>query len=280
MIAFLATASLGAVWSSCPPEFGTRAVIDRFGQIEPTVLFVVDGYTFNGRTFDLRPEHDALRAGLPTVTTLVQVPSVFAGQAPEHGLACEELLATTEPLHFERVPFDHPLYVRRAHDGAPTSFHVGVPVGPPKESIKRLADEGLLGSDMSFAHCCSSTAEEFRLLADHGARAMSCPSVDAALNLGVSPPARMRENGLAPCFAADAVTSASGDLFETLAPGRPSGHRRVFRELRQRGLGHGRRQVREAERRTRRHGRGRYPRRSRPYTRATVGRERLRRRRR
>ena len=98
--------------------------------------------------------------------------------------------------------------------GVPMSFHVGVPMGPPKESVKQLAAEGLLGSDMSFAHCCNTTAEEFRLLAEHGGRAISCPSVDAALNLGASPSARMRENGLAPCFAADAVATASGDLFE------------------------------------------------------------------
>jgi acetoacetyl-CoA synthetase len=111
VIAFLATASLGAVWSSCPPEFGTRAVIDRFGQIEPTVLLVVDGYTFNGKTFDLRPEYEALRDGLPTVTTTVYVPSVFDDGPPEHGVAWSELLAATGPLEFDRVPFDHPLYI-------------------------------------------------------------------------------------------------------------------------------------------------------------------------
>ncbi len=98
--------------------------------------------------------------------------------------------------------------------GVPMSFHNGVELGPPKESIKRLADEGLLGSDMSFVHCCNTTDEEFRLLADHGGRAISCPAVDAAVNLGASPSGRMRKNGLSPCFGADALATASGDLFE------------------------------------------------------------------
>ncbi|MVU77194.1 amidohydrolase family protein [Nocardia sp. ET3-3] len=97
----------------------------------------------------------------------------------------------------------------------PMSFHLGVPMGPPPNlSIKRLVEYGLLGSDMSFAHCCNTTAEEFRMLADHGGHAISCPSCDASLNLGASPSRRMRENGLAPCFGADAVSAGSGDLFE------------------------------------------------------------------
>ncbi|MEZ0052415.1 5-methylthioadenosine/S-adenosylhomocysteine deaminase [Mycobacterium sp. MAA66] len=98
--------------------------------------------------------------------------------------------------------------------GVPMSFHTGVALGPAKESIKRLAEEGLLGSDMSFVHCCTTTDEEFRLLAEHDGRAVSCPAVDAALNFGASPSERMRKNGLAPCFGADAIATASGDLFE------------------------------------------------------------------
>ena len=98
--------------------------------------------------------------------------------------------------------------------GVPMSFHVGVPMGPPKESIKRLAETGLLGSDMSFVHCCGTIDEEFRLHADHGGRAISFPAVDAALNMGASPSARMRDNGLAACFGTDAIAAAAGDLFE------------------------------------------------------------------
>jgi 5-methylthioadenosine/S-adenosylhomocysteine deaminase len=104
--------------------------------------------------------------------------------------------------------------------GVPMSFHVGVPMGPPpKRSIKRLAEEGLLGADMSFAHCCDASLEEFRLLAEHGGHAMSCPGVDAALGMGASPSGRMRESGLRPCFSADAVVATSGDLFEEARAG-------------------------------------------------------------
>jgi len=99
--------------------------------------------------------------------------------------------------------------------GVPMSFHVGVPMGPtPKRSILRLGDAGLLGADMSFAHCCDASPEEFQLLAEHGSRATSCPGVDAGINLGASPSARMRANGMPPCFGADAVVATSGDLFE------------------------------------------------------------------
>jgi 5-methylthioadenosine/S-adenosylhomocysteine deaminase len=99
--------------------------------------------------------------------------------------------------------------------GVPMSFHVGGPMGPPpKRSIQRLAAEGLLDADMSFVHCCDASPEEFRLLAEHGGRAITCPGVDAALSIGASASARMRANGLPPCFATDAVVATSGDLFE------------------------------------------------------------------
>jgi acetoacetyl-CoA synthetase len=112
VIAFLATASLGAVWSSCPPEFGTKAVLDRLQQIEPTVLLVVDGYTYGDKTVDLRGDHADLRAGLPSVRTTVLVSSVFPDtDSPSELLPWRELLAESGPLEFDRVPFDHPLYV-------------------------------------------------------------------------------------------------------------------------------------------------------------------------
>jgi cytosine/adenosine deaminase-related metal-dependent hydrolase len=99
--------------------------------------------------------------------------------------------------------------------GVPMSFHVGIPQGPPpKEAIRHMAQDGLLGPDMSFVHCCDTSDNEFRLVADAGATAMSCPVVDAAVGFGVSPTPRMRAQGLKPCFAADAVSATSGDLFE------------------------------------------------------------------
>jgi acetoacetyl-CoA synthetase len=110
LIAFLATASLGAVWASCAPEFGARSVIDRFGQLEPTVLLVVSGYTFGAKEIDRIGEVAAIRAGLPTVKHLVQVP--YGGTPLTDVLNWDDLTETTEEtLEFEPVPFDHPLYV-------------------------------------------------------------------------------------------------------------------------------------------------------------------------
>ena len=73
VVAFLATASIGAVWSSCAPEFGTRSVIDRFSQIEPKVLFAVDGYRYGGKTIDRRDEVEKIREALPTLRHTIGV---------------------------------------------------------------------------------------------------------------------------------------------------------------------------------------------------------------
>jgi acetoacetyl-CoA synthetase len=109
LVAFLATASIGAVWASCAPEFGARSVVDRFGQIEPTVLLVVAGYRFGAKDVDRADEVAAICRALPTVEHVVQVP--YAGERFAHTIAWPDLLATHEPLAFEPVPFDHPLYV-------------------------------------------------------------------------------------------------------------------------------------------------------------------------
>jgi len=112
VIAFLATTSLGAVWSSCPPEFGAKAVLDRLRQIEPTVLLVVDGYCYGDKTVDCRTDHTLLRDGLPSLTATVRVASVFGDADTSDGvLSWEELLSETALLEFDRVPFDHPLFV-------------------------------------------------------------------------------------------------------------------------------------------------------------------------
>ncbi|WP_203904492.1 acetoacetate--CoA ligase [Virgisporangium aliadipatigenens] len=104
-VLLLASASLGAVFSSCAPEFGTRSVVDRWQQIEPVVLVAVDGYVYGSKTIDRRVEVAAIRAALPSVRHLVEL-SYVAGDAPS--VLDEE---TDEPLAFEPVPFDHPLYV-------------------------------------------------------------------------------------------------------------------------------------------------------------------------
>ncbi|HYX97370.1 MAG TPA: AMP-binding protein, partial [Geodermatophilus sp.] len=73
LVAFLATASLGAVWAGCAPEFGARSVVDRFGQIEPTVLLAVAGYGYGAKDVDRREQVAEIRAGLPTVRHVVHV---------------------------------------------------------------------------------------------------------------------------------------------------------------------------------------------------------------
>jgi acetoacetyl-CoA synthetase len=121
LVVFLATASLGAVWASCAPEFGVRAVIDRFAQIEPTVLVAVDGYRYGARDVDRRGEVAAIAAALPTLRHVVHIgyldpasrpPSLGPGVAT---VTWSDLVAgagagagSPEPVE---VAADHPLYV-------------------------------------------------------------------------------------------------------------------------------------------------------------------------
>jgi acetoacetyl-CoA synthetase len=113
VIAYLATASLGAIWAACAPEFGVKGVLDRLGQIEPTVLFVVDGYRYGTKDIDRRSDVRDIRAGLPTVEHVVSVR--YLGAVVEDATSWDDFLAlgesTGRPLAFEPVPFDHPLSV-------------------------------------------------------------------------------------------------------------------------------------------------------------------------
>ena len=110
----LATASVGAVFSSTSPDFGTAGVLDRFGQIEPVMLFAVDGYVYGGQRFDCRERLAQISAGLPTVVTTVVLNRTGTGESPPVGAAdfddwIEPHVAG--PIDFEQLPFDHPLYV-------------------------------------------------------------------------------------------------------------------------------------------------------------------------
>jgi acetoacetyl-CoA synthetase len=116
LIAFLACASIGAIWSSCSPDFGTNSVIDRFKQIEPKVLFAVDGYQYGGKAFDRRPIIAELQQSLPTLEKTVLVPYLYEDAPPDTGglsnaVAWLELLRHSAEPVFEQVPFDHPLWV-------------------------------------------------------------------------------------------------------------------------------------------------------------------------
>jgi len=120
LIGLLATASLGAIWTSCSPDFGARAVIDRFAQVAPTVLIAVDGYVYGGKTFDRRDEVAAVTAALPGLRSVIMVDYIGAGSAQPAlpvpvtawsalaDLAGHDAPSSTE---FDDVPFDHPLWV-------------------------------------------------------------------------------------------------------------------------------------------------------------------------
>jgi acetoacetyl-CoA synthetase len=117
---FLAVASIGAVWSSASPDFGAGSLIDRFAQIEPKVLIAVDGYRYGGKDFDRTPVVRRLQDAMPSVRHTVLLPYLDPAAGATSGAATledvitwEDLLATGEgaELTFERVPFDHPLWV-------------------------------------------------------------------------------------------------------------------------------------------------------------------------
>ena len=109
--ALLATASLGAVWSSCSPDFGVQGVLDRFGQIEPKILFCADGYLYNGREFDSQEKTSRVLESLPSVEECVVVD--YIGAPVTAGTSLYEFLDPfdAEELSFEPVEFDHPLYI-------------------------------------------------------------------------------------------------------------------------------------------------------------------------
>lgn len=109
LVMFLAAASIGAIWSSCSPDFGARAVHDRFAQIEPVVLLAVDGYVYGGRTFDVRATVETLRTQLPTLRATVVVP--YTGGTIEGTTPWDTFVAQPPSAEFDPVPFDHPLWV-------------------------------------------------------------------------------------------------------------------------------------------------------------------------
>jgi acetoacetyl-CoA synthetase len=116
LVAFLAVASIGAIWSSAAPEFGARSVIDRFAQIEPKVMLAVDGYRHGGKDFDRSAVLETILAELPTVEHTILLPYLDQDARPGElpgGETWEELLARGEHAEhvFEQVPFEHPLWV-------------------------------------------------------------------------------------------------------------------------------------------------------------------------
>ena len=159
LIAMLATTSLGAIWTSCSPDFGPHSVIDRFAQISPKVLLGADGYAYNGRSFDRRPELGAIAAGLDGLQAVVMVDYLGSGTSLP-GLPAGVMLldwaglgpaGDTEPV-FTEVPFGHPLWVLYSSGttGLPKPIvhgHGGIVV----EHLKALAlHQDLTSSDTFF----------------------------------------------------------------------------------------------------------------------------------
>ena len=114
IIGMLATTSIGAIWSSCSPDFGRQGVLDRFGQIEPKMIFVVDGYYYNGKAHDTIERVKSFLDELPSVEKVVMVEYIqtYTGDIEN----CSTLLEITSNLpdkevEFKQVPFDHPLYI-------------------------------------------------------------------------------------------------------------------------------------------------------------------------
>ena len=116
IMAMLATSAIGAVWSSCSPDFGVQGVLDRFGQIEPTVLITVDGYYYNGKSHDTTEKIQGVLAGLPTVAQTVVVPYVTSEPDLSFLPGAVSLTDFMAPykateIEFVQLPFDHPLFI-------------------------------------------------------------------------------------------------------------------------------------------------------------------------
>ncbi len=114
IVAALGCAAVGAVWSSCSPDFGVQGVLDRFGQIQPRLLVTADGYFYGGKIHDSLSRVDQIVQSLPSVERIVVVP--YVGQSPADTLrlavAWDDFLeADTGEPRFEQLPFDHPLYI-------------------------------------------------------------------------------------------------------------------------------------------------------------------------
>lgn len=113
----LATASIGAIWSSCSPDFGPRGVLDRFGQIEPKIFIACDGYFYNGKWISLREKLAAIVPELPTVTQVLLVSMTDKVDKLNldiaHAVYCDQTIAKLPPkiLEFTRLPFNHPLFI-------------------------------------------------------------------------------------------------------------------------------------------------------------------------
>ncbi|MDJ0346057.1 acetoacetate--CoA ligase [Streptomyces sp. H10-C2] len=110
VVALLATAAVGGVWTSCAPDFGARSVLDRFQQVEPVVLFAVDGYRYGGKEHDRTQSVAELRAELPSLRAVIHIP-LLGTPAPDGALDWDTVVSDDTEPRYAQVPFDHPLWV-------------------------------------------------------------------------------------------------------------------------------------------------------------------------
>ena len=143
VVSMLAATSIGAIWSSCSPDFGIKGVLDRFGQIEPSVLFTANGYLYNGKNFDSLARIGDILKELPSIEKVIIVPYTDSnpdfGNIP-NGVLYEDFLAQeATDLHFEQVPANHPLYIMYSSGttGVPKCIVHGV-VGTLIQHLKEL----------------------------------------------------------------------------------------------------------------------------------------------
>lgn len=148
VIAMLATTSLGAIWSSCSPDFGASAVVDRFGQIKPRVLFATDGYRYAGKNIDCMPTIKAVCKQIASIEHVVLVPYLNPDAQAErlpHGVSFSEFGKASKALSFVQLPFEHPAFI----------LYSSGTTGPPKcivhsagGALLQQIKENILHSDM------------------------------------------------------------------------------------------------------------------------------------
>lgn len=152
VIAFLATASIGAIWSSCAPEFGVESTLGRFKQIEPKVLFTIDGYKYNGKDFDRMQEVSEIVSNLPTLEKVVLVPYLNENIVSdinelEKAVLWDDVLTTPGELEYEQVPFSHPLWI--LYSSGTTGLPKAIVQGHGGILLTQLVNHGLQGGSTS-----------------------------------------------------------------------------------------------------------------------------------